>query len=371
MGDRPTQTGNVIFPASLQKSGPVRLGLAIQGGGNWGALAWGMLDNLLPHLKQQSVEIASILGTSAGALNAAYVAQGWQQALDQGDDPVRSAQWMLAHLWSNVAELASYASPAAQMFNHVRKFLPDGGKGQEAWMQQAMLMAHKTSGARHPLLHMIERDLDFELLQNNDQMRVVVNSTDVHTGRMCLHYGEGLTAEALASSGTLPRLFGHVEVNGGHHIDGGYTGNPPVLEQFKLDLTLTDIIVLRMTPMTLRSDGLSHQVNEIEHREHEMLMNAALERDLRALQCLAEIGHGPRIHVISVGENWPHAVNSKFDNAHTNMHFFEECREHGALQAQKWIAQHGHKLGQLSSYNPSPIIVCNTLPAIKTALTNG
>ena len=49
-----------------------RINLALQGGGAHGAFTWGVLDRLL---EDDTIEIAGISGTSAGALNgAAYKA---------------------------------------------------------------------------------------------------------------------------------------------------------------------------------------------------------------------------------------------------------------------------------------------------------
>ena len=50
-----------------------RINLALQGGGAHGAFTWGVLDRLLD---EPELEIASISGTSAGALNGAAVKAG-------------------------------------------------------------------------------------------------------------------------------------------------------------------------------------------------------------------------------------------------------------------------------------------------------
>src|SRR6516165_1094966 len=47
------------------------VGLALQGGGSWGAYTWGVLDCLLA---SRTVAITQLSGTSAGAFNAAIVA---------------------------------------------------------------------------------------------------------------------------------------------------------------------------------------------------------------------------------------------------------------------------------------------------------
>ena len=52
---------------------PVLVDLALQGGGSHGAFTWGVLDRLL---EEPWFQIAGISGTSAGAMNAAVLADG-------------------------------------------------------------------------------------------------------------------------------------------------------------------------------------------------------------------------------------------------------------------------------------------------------
>ena len=51
--------------------------LALQGGGSHGAFTWGVLDALL---EDGRVAIEGISGTSAGAMNAVALANGFAQA---------------------------------------------------------------------------------------------------------------------------------------------------------------------------------------------------------------------------------------------------------------------------------------------------
>ena len=55
--------------------------LALQGGGSHGAFAWGVLDRLL---EEPRFCIAAISGTSAGAMNAAVLADGWTERGAEG-----------------------------------------------------------------------------------------------------------------------------------------------------------------------------------------------------------------------------------------------------------------------------------------------
>ena len=50
-----------------------RVNLALQGGGSHGAFTWGVLDRLL---EDERLTIEGVSGTSAGAMNAAVLADG-------------------------------------------------------------------------------------------------------------------------------------------------------------------------------------------------------------------------------------------------------------------------------------------------------
>ena len=60
---------------------PLLFDLALQGGGSHGAFTWGVLDRLLEELWLQ---IDGISGTSAGAMNAAVLADGTPEAAPTG-----------------------------------------------------------------------------------------------------------------------------------------------------------------------------------------------------------------------------------------------------------------------------------------------
>ena len=60
-------------PAAKLDPDPILVDLALQGGGAHGAFTWGVLDRLL---EEPWLQIEGISGTSAGAMNAAVLAQG-------------------------------------------------------------------------------------------------------------------------------------------------------------------------------------------------------------------------------------------------------------------------------------------------------
>ena len=95
-------------PASVK-----RLNLALQGGGSHGAFTWGVLDVLL---EDGGFLFPGISGTSAGALNAVAVAQGFAQGtleFPQGQASSHAASCAharaaLRKLWEGVGAMGAF-----------------------------------------------------------------------------------------------------------------------------------------------------------------------------------------------------------------------------------------------------------------------
>jgi NTE family protein len=79
---------------------PVLIDLALQGGGSHGAFTWGVLDRLL---EEPWLRIAGISGTSAGAMNAAVLADGWAKGGAEG------ARTALEKYWQRVSRAAGFS----------------------------------------------------------------------------------------------------------------------------------------------------------------------------------------------------------------------------------------------------------------------
>jgi predicted acylesterase/phospholipase RssA len=83
---------------------PVLIDLALQGGGSHGAFTWGVLDRLI---EEPWLRIEAISGTSAGAMNAALVADGWTQG---GAEGARAALDAYCHCHVDLARRQSCRS---------------------------------------------------------------------------------------------------------------------------------------------------------------------------------------------------------------------------------------------------------------------
>src|SRR5580704_17006041 len=79
---------------------PILVDLALQGGGSHGAFTWGVLDRLL---EEQWLGIDGISGTSAGAMNAAVLVDGFAKGGALG------AREALETFWRRVSEAARFS----------------------------------------------------------------------------------------------------------------------------------------------------------------------------------------------------------------------------------------------------------------------
>src|SRR3954462_6401066 len=76
---------------------PVLVDFALQGGGAHGAFTWGVLDRLL---EEPWLQLDGISGTSAGAMNAAVLADG------HAEDGSEGARAALERFWRRVSRAA-------------------------------------------------------------------------------------------------------------------------------------------------------------------------------------------------------------------------------------------------------------------------
>src|SRR5690348_3935481 len=89
---------------------PILIDLALQGGGSHGAFTWGVLDRLL---EEHWLHIAAISGTSAGAMNAAVLADGWMAG------GAESARRALENFWQRVSRAAAFSPMQRSPLDHL------------------------------------------------------------------------------------------------------------------------------------------------------------------------------------------------------------------------------------------------------------
>src|SRR5499427_7534775 len=96
-------------PMACARTGNSRaLNLALQGGGAHGAFTWGVLDRLL---EDERIALEGISGTSAGAMNAAILAQGFVKGGNAG------ARLALDRFWRRISDSAAFSPIRSNPFD--------------------------------------------------------------------------------------------------------------------------------------------------------------------------------------------------------------------------------------------------------------
>lgn len=254
-----------------------RLNLALQGGGAHGAFTWGVLDRLL---EDETLDIAALSGTSAGALNAAALKAGMIAGGRQG------AKDSLAALWAQVANLGDFRmarwmqpfwNASRLMTEAVETAFPVSPQGIAAQLWSPYGWGPFWENPLEPVV----RRLDFSHVCRTEGPRLFVGATNVRTGRIRVFEGDELTPEALLASACLPTVFQAVTIGDETYWDGGYSGNPALFPLYAPDLP-DDIVIVSINPW-LR-DAVPMSPLDIQNRINEISFHAALLGELRAIK---------------------------------------------------------------------------------------
>lgn len=250
-------------PETADRPAAPPLGLALQGGGAYGAFAWGVLDRLL---EEDRLPLGGISGASAGAVNAAMLAHG---LLEGGRDGAREA---LSGLWSTVARMA-FLSPLG---------LPGGGLQVD--LMTRMLSPYQFNPLNlNPIRDMLRDLVDFERIRRESPFPLMISATNVRTGQPRIFREHELSVDVLMASTCIPALYQAVEIEGETYWDGGFSANPPILP-LALETEVNTILVVALMPEIEPDPPTNAQ--DIAQRMRRIMFNAPLQRDLDALAAL-------------------------------------------------------------------------------------
>lgn len=330
------------------------ISLALQGGGSHGALTWGVLDRLL---EDGRVNINAISGTSAGAMNAVALADGFRK---NGRDGARET---LEKFWKSVSEAA--------MLSPIKRSL---------WMQLTgdyslnnspyyLAMDHLTRIFSpyemnpmdiNPLRDLVTDLIDFDSVNACDQLKVYVTATNVRTGRARVFNQSEISVDSVMASACLPFMFKAVEIQGEHYWDGGYIGNPALYPLVELH-ECQDIVIVQINPM-VRSE-VPKTSREILNRINEITFNSSLVKELRAIELLhqlieageidSERYRDMRIHIINENQQLEALDASSKLNAEWD--FLTMLRDKGREWASLWLDAHFDQIGQSSTFDISSL----------------
>jgi NTE family protein len=325
---------------------PVLVDLALQGGGSHGAFTWGVLDRLI---EEPWLRIEAISGTSAGAMNAALVADGWTQG---GSEGARAA---LEAYWRRVSRAAAFSpmqrSPLDRLMG---RWTLDTSPAYVAMDLMARVLSPYDLNplGLNPLRTILAESIDFGRLANAP-IRLFITATNVRTGRGRIFRNAEITADVLLASACLPTMFQAIEIDGEPYWDGGYSGNP-TLTPLVRESDAHDTILVQINPRERL--GPPRTANDILNRLNEISFNSPLMKELRMIALLHEVadpGHGEgarwagmRTHRIMSDTLADFGASSKLN---AEWEFVSLLKEEGRKSADGFLTAHGGEIGKHST----------------------
>src|SRR5579872_3966670 len=329
-----------------QPTDPLPIDLALQGGGSHGAFTWGVLDRLL---QEPQLHIVAISGTSAGAMNAALLADGWTEG---GAEGARAA---LAKYWRQVARAAAFSplqrSPLDRLMG---RWTLDTSPAYIALDLMSRLVSPYELNPLgfNPLHDVLTETIDFDRLARAP-IRLFITATSVRTGRGRIFRNKEITPDVLLASACLPTMFQAIEIDGDPYWDGGYAGNPTLTPLIR-ESDAHDPILVQINPRERMEPPRT--ANEIMNRINEISFNSPLMKELRMIALLRQVsdpGHGEgarwagmRTHRIMSDALADFGASSKLN---AEWEFVSLLKEEGRKSADVFLAEHGHDLGKRST----------------------
>ncbi len=320
------------------------ISLALQGGGAHGAFTWGVLERLL---EDERIRIDGISGTSAGAINAAVLADGYHKNGPTG------ATEALKKFWRTMSAYGSFNPYHTGSLNPM----------VSAWPQTLIwldMLSHVASPYQlnplniNPLKEVLTKTIDFDCLRHCSEIRLFVSATNIRTNRLRIFTNKELNVDTLLASACLPQIHHTVEIDGEYYWDGGFTGNP-VLEPLVNDCDANDILIVQINPT--HRDDIPVTAQEISDRLNEITFNSNLMREIRhiaEITRLIEAGvvtdprfHRTYFHIVHANEEMKQfAMHTKYDTAWP---FLKTLRTIGRRESDTWLKANFDTLGKRSS----------------------
>ncbi|WP_137892818.1 patatin-like phospholipase family protein [Ramlibacter sp. 2FC] len=324
--------------------------LALQGGGMHGAFTWGVLDRLLE--QDSGLEIEGVSATSAGAMNAAVLAQG----LRQGGPP--QARQALHDFWRAIAHSVESYTPFHQvpwMTGHHSFWLDHSPLHAMADIVLRIFSPYQFNPYnRNPLREILLAHVDFDALRQGCPIQLFLCATNVETGKIRLFSSQDICVEAVLASACLPTLFQAVEIEGEHYWDGGYVGNPAIFPLIYHCRT-SDVVIVHINPIVRR--GVPTTAADILNRVNEVSFNSSLMREMRAIAFVTSLIQRGKVERGEMKEMWIHSIRSDETMAalgvstkyNADWHFLCELRDKGRAATEAWLRDNYAHIGQRSS----------------------
>ena len=323
------------------------LSLALQGGGAHGAFTWGALDALL---EAKRFDVEGVSATSAGAMNAVFLAQGMMEG---GAEGARAA---LARLWRSVAEQAPVGA-----YSDDGRMAP-GMKVLWHWTEWLSPQQFNPLDL-NPLRAILMQHVDFDALRQRSPIKLFVAATHANSGKLRVFRQREMTADVVLASACLPMLHHPVHIDGEPYWDGGYSANPavfPLIDECAAD----DLLLVLLAP--LRYDSLPQTAAGIKARLRDLSFNSSFLREMGMLAALQahrsrwswlnrvrrtglSAGRLGRLRFHAITAEGVQGQWAQESRAAVNPVFFERLMDDGRRQTQAWLQAGGREVGRAGS----------------------
>lgn len=325
-----------------------RIKLALQGGGTHGAFTWGVLDRLL---REEWLEVEGIVGTSAGAMNAAILADG----LATGG--AEAARAMLGRFWTRLGDMARLSPVQPTLID--RWLGPGNMNFSPGWHMADLLLKvlspyEANPSNYNPLREALAETVDFARLRAAKAPATFVCATNVLTGRLRVFERAEMTADAVMASGCLPQLFQAVEVEGEHYWDGGYSGNPPIFPLIYMG-GCPDILIVQLNPINIPE--VPRDMRAIMDRVNTLAFNSSLMREMRMIRFVSDAIDKGELDGARHQRLFIHSIDAEAElarfNASSKLNADADFLRHlfalGVAKAEEFLEAHAADIGVRSS----------------------
>jgi len=332
------------------------VGLALQGGGSWGAYAWGVLDALLA---SRSIRITQLSGTSAGAINAAIVAS----ALANGSR-VRARE-ALRSFWLSMAGnvrpqfAGEWLGPLERQWRtSISEWLLAYGMLSPGGVNPL---------AVEPLRNAVAAHVDIDAIRSRFAPALFVTVTNVKTGLPRVMSNDAMSIDVLLASACIPELFPAIEIEGEWYWDGGYGGNPTLWPMIQSGLA-NDLVVVQL--MRDRIEDVPTCTPGIRRRVGEIVFNGSLVAEMQAISAMRALAR-PRQASAGVGTVRLHRIgpprvelSDEGSGVDTTRPWLELLHDEGLAAGKQFMVRHGGDIGIRETLDVTQVFVDTNKPRV-------
>jgi NTE family protein len=327
-----------------------RINLALQGGGSHGALTWGVLDRLL---EDERLSIAEISGTSAGAMNAVVLADGYERGGREG------AKTALREFWKAVSDAARLSpiqrSPWDKVAGNFSLDMSPGYLFMEGLSRLFSPYDLNPLGI-DPLRGILEGQVDFNNVNICRDIAVHVTATHVRTGRARIFSRGEVTVDSVMASACLPQISKAVEIEGEAYWDGGFSGNPALMP-LVTSTASSDILIVQINPVVRHETPRS--AREIINRVNEISFNTSLIKELRAIHLMQQMIEAKGLDLGVMSQTYLHLIHtdsevqdlSASSKSNAEWVYLEHLFTLGRGWADAWLDHNFDSIGTRSTLN--------------------